>query len=75
MVYENFEIDKIDKLKEMVEQQADLRGLNVTIPYKQSVIEFLDELDAEASAIGAVNTIKISSGKLRGYNTDYIGFG
>jgi len=72
--YENFEIESIDKLKEIIPQQPDLRGLNVTIPYKQSVIAILDEVDSEANAIGAVNTIKISSGKLKGYNTDHIGF-
>jgi len=51
-----------------------LRGLNVTIPHKQTVIPYLDELDEAARGIGAVNVIKVSSGKLRGYNTDYIGF-
>lgn len=72
--YENFEIDDIRKLKEVVQRNSDLRGLNVTIPHKQTVIELLDDLDSEARAIGAVNTIKVSSGKLRGCNTDQVGF-
>lgn len=73
-MYENFEIDRIEKLREVILNNPDLRGLNVTIPHKQTVIALLDEVDAEANEIGAVNTIKISSGKLKGYNTDYIGF-
>lgn len=73
-VYENFEIADIAKLKEVVARHPQLRGLNVTIPHKQRVMELLDEADEEAKAIGAVNTIKITSGKLKGFNTDYIGF-
>ena len=49
-------------------------GLNVTIPYKESIIPFLDNVDEEALRIGAVNTIKVSDGKLTGYNTDIYGF-
>src|SRR5690606_10178364 len=51
-----------------------LRGLNVTIPYKTQVIPFLDELDGEAALIGAVNTINITNGKTKGFNTDVYGF-
>src|SRR5690606_21324654 len=52
-----------------------VKGLNVTIPYKQQIIPYLDSLDEDAKAIGAVNTIKIDvSGKLTGYNTDHFGF-
>lgn len=50
-------------------------GLNVTIPYKKDVIELLHDLDDVSSEIGAVNTVKITEGKTRGYNTDYFGFG
>ncbi|KMT21324.1 shikimate dehydrogenase [Clostridium cylindrosporum] len=50
-------------------------GLNVTIPYKSSVIPFMDEISSEAKAIGAINTIRFSNGKCYGYNTDYYGFG
>ncbi|MDZ4844923.1 MAG: shikimate dehydrogenase [Chitinophagales bacterium] len=73
-VYENFELPKIDLLRNVVAENPDLRGLNVTIPYKEAVIRYLDELSDDALEIGAVNTIKISSGKLKGFNTDYIGF-
>lgn len=51
------------------------RGINVTIPYKIKVMEFLDEISVEAKAIGAVNTIKFENGKTIGYNTDYFGIG
>ena len=50
------------------------KAINVTIPYKQTVIPYLDELDASAKKIGAVNTIVNKGGKLKGYNTDYFGF-
>lgn len=73
-VYENFELPKMELLKTIVAENPDLRGLNVTIPYKESVLRYLDELSDDAQEIGAVNTIKISSGKLKGCNTDYIGF-
>lgn len=72
--YHNFEIDSIDALREIVEENKDLLGLNVTIPYKESVIPLLDELTAEAQEIGAVNCIRILQGKLVGYNTDAYGF-
>ncbi len=73
-VYENFELPQIDGLKKVIAENPELRGLNVTIPYKEAVIRYLDELSDDALEIGAVNTIKISSGKLKGFNTDYIGF-
>lgn len=50
-------------------------GLNVTIPYKRAVMEYLDDISPEAEKIGAVNTIKFENGKMTGYNTDYYGFG
>ncbi|MBJ7879336.1 shikimate dehydrogenase [Gelidibacter salicanalis] len=72
--YENFDIDTILKFPEILEQ-GDLMGLNVTIPYKEQVIPYLDSLHETASEIGAVNTIKIyASGKTKGFNTDYYGF-
>ena len=56
-------------------QQPNLAGLNVTIPYKQTVLPFLDDIDDKALRIGAVNVIKkLNTGKLKGFNTDYIGF-
>ncbi len=76
--YENYEISNIDMLPEILDMYPDLRGLNVTIPYKEKVIPFLDSLSPEARAIGAVNVIRVShDGKkiiLKGYNSDVIGF-
>jgi shikimate dehydrogenase len=73
--YENFDIASIDLFPSIIENTNNLKGLNVTIPYKQDVMPFLDKIDKKAKAIGAVNTIKISKkGKLIGYNTDYYGF-
>jgi len=72
--YENFEIEKIALLGKIVADHPCLSGLNVTIPFKEAVIRYLDELSDDAREIGAVNTIKVSSGKLKGFNTDYIGF-
>ncbi|EON79134.1 Shikimate 5-dehydrogenase I alpha [Lunatimonas lonarensis] len=73
-VYDLYEIDDIQKLREVLDANPELVGLNVTIPYKLQVIPFLDQLDPACEAIGAVNTIKISQGRLLGYNTDYYGF-
>ena len=76
--YVNFEIDDIGRLMEIIAQYPSLSGLNVTIPYKQQVIPYMDEMDPDAAQIGAVNVIKfIGSGKnlkLKGYNSDIIGF-
>ena len=58
-VYENFEIPTIDLLPEVLDSNPDLRGFNVTIPYKQKVIPFLDSISPEARAIGAVNVVKV----------------
>ena len=56
-------------------EKREFKGINVTIPYKETVIPYLDEIDSSASKIGAVNTIVNRNGKLIGYNTDYYGFG
>ena len=76
--YENFEISSIDQLQEILDTNPNLRGLNVTIPYKEKVIEYLDSITPEAQAIGAVNVIRVSHEgkkiKLKGYNSDVIGF-
>lgn len=73
--YENFDIPEINFFTELVKNNPDLKGLNVTIPYKEAVIPFLDKLSKKAVEIGAVNTIKFTKkGKLKGYNTDYYGF-
>ncbi|MEE4284695.1 MAG: shikimate dehydrogenase [Mariniphaga sp.] len=76
--YENFEIEDISWFPDVVRNNPELIGLNVTIPYKQMVINFLNELDVAAEEVGAVNTIKIKrKGErilLKGYNTDTWGF-
>ncbi|MFM9989587.1 shikimate dehydrogenase family protein, partial [Flavobacterium sp.] len=73
--YENFDIQNIDKFTTILKNNPELIGLNVTIPYKEAIIPFLDELSENAQKIGAVNTIKISAnGKLFGDNTDFFGF-
>jgi len=73
--YENFDIQEISAFPEIIKNTPDLKGLNVTIPYKEAVIPYLDKLSKKAAKIAAVNTIKITKkGKLKGYNTDYYGF-
>ncbi|MGI6792830.1 shikimate dehydrogenase family protein [Bacteroides sp. KG68] len=77
--YVNFEIPTINDFMQVIEENPDLCGLNVTIPYKEQVIPFLDELDKDTAKIGAVNVIKIvrlpkGKVKLVGYNSDIIGF-
>ena len=77
--YINFEIPDINNFPEIIEANPNLHGLNVTIPYKEKVIPYLDELDKQTAAIGAVNVIKIirnngGKPKLIGYNSDIIGF-
>lgn len=72
--YDVFPLQRIELFKELCEREKNLAGLNVTIPYKEQIIPYLDELDEEAKAIGAVNTIKFTSGKRIGYNSDCFGF-
>jgi len=76
--YINFEIENISQLSRVIATHPDLEGINVTIPYKEQIIKFLDFTDEEAASIQAVNTIRIfRSGHhvtLRGYNTDIHGF-
>ena len=71
--YSNFDIENIS-LIESILQKNGISGYNVTIPYKQEIIKFLDEIDEVAKAIGAVNTIKKIDNKNIGFNTDSIGF-
>jgi len=74
--YQAYEIDSIEKLPQLIVDIPNLIGLNVTIPYKQSVFDYLIDIDEVAKNIGAVNTIKIdlTTQQLKGYNTDYYGF-
>ncbi|MES2620536.1 MAG: shikimate dehydrogenase [Bacteroidota bacterium] len=72
--YDLFPLVSIEEYPSLVKSNPDLIGLNVTIPYKELVIAFLDELSKEAREIGAVNCIKRNNGKLEGWNTDCYGF-
>lgn len=76
--YVNFEIPTIEDFPKVVASHPNLVGLNVTIPYKEKVISYLDELDKDAASIGAVNVIRIIRNKgkvtLKGYNSDVLGF-
>jgi len=69
-VYENFQLDTIKEFTALVNTDANLKGFNVTIPYKEEIIPFLHELDSAAKEIGAVNVIKVEDdGRLIGYNS------
>lgn len=70
--YINFDIDNLSELNNIF--NTDNFGFNVTIPYKEAIIPYLDSLDFHAEKIGAVNTIKLENGKKIGFNTDWIGF-
>lgn len=72
--FDLYEIPQIMDFEKVLSENPELEGMSVTIPYKQDVIPYLDELDPACEAIGAVNCIKIGPEKLKGYNTDYIGF-
>lgn len=73
-VYTNFQITDISKIRAWALNQHRLVGFNVTIPYKESIIPFLDHIDPTARLAGAVNTVLVQNRKLIGYNTDVIGF-
>lgn len=72
-LYSNIEIDSIEEIKRVFET-PDLKGLNVTIPYKESIIPFLDDISEEAKKIGAVNVIQFKEEKKIGHNSDAFGF-
>lgn len=73
--YQFFEIDEISSFQEVIKLIPKIYGLNVTLPYKTSIMPYLQELDERARRIGAVNTIEfLSNGLLKGWNTDYLGF-
>jgi shikimate dehydrogenase len=73
-IYEIFDLPGITEFPKLLEQYPDLAGLNVTIPYKEAVIPFLDHLEEQAREIGAVNTLRFFKNRVEGYNTDVIGF-
>lgn len=73
--YHNFDVETINRLPKIIAEHKGIKGLNVTIPFKEEVISLMDRVDKEAQKIGAVNTIKIlKDGRLAGYNTDHYGF-
>lgn len=72
--YQNFDMKSIDEITPIINKYPELCGLNVTIPYKEAILPYLDEIDGTAKEIGAVNVVKIKDGKLKGYNTDAYGF-
>jgi shikimate dehydrogenase len=71
--YANYELESIEKFPDLIANHH-FSGLNVTIPFKESILPFLDELSPEAEAIGAVNVVAFENGRLKGYNTDAFGF-
>ncbi len=71
--YELFELPSIEHITELISSTPELCGFNITIPYKQQIIPYLDSIDIEAERIGAINCVRIVDGKLHGYNTDIVG--
>ncbi len=72
--FEAFPIESINQFPALLKNNPSLKGLSVTIPYKEQVLQYIDEISDEVKAIGATNSIKISNGKLTAYNTDIVGF-
>lgn len=74
--YEKYEIAPEDSLKAMIQKfiETGIKGFNITVPYKETVIPYLDSIEDKASKMGAVNTVLIHEGKLKGYNTDGAGY-
>lgn len=73
--YKNFSLESINYFPNLLKEHPDLGGLNVTVPYKEEIIPFLDMLSPKAAEIGAVNVIRFEkNGHLKGYNSDYYGF-
>ena len=73
-VYDLFPLDSIQDFPKLLAQNPNFKGINVTIPYKEAVLPYLDKIDEAAKEMGAVNTIKFVDGELHGYNTDCYGF-
>ena len=73
-IYQNIELDNIADIIPFVKEHKNLKGFNVTVPYKEEIIPFLDEIDSVSKEVGAVNTVKVENGRLKGFNTDVIGF-
>ncbi|NCI49257.1 shikimate dehydrogenase [Sediminibacterium roseum] len=73
-VYDNFSLPDIEELRAVLERYKDLRGFNITIPYKKQVLGFLHESTDAVKAMGACNCVDIKNGALKGHNTDVVGF-
>ncbi len=73
-IYENFELSSAHSFSELIQRFPNLCGLNVTLPYKEAIIPYLDALSPESKAIQAVNVIRFTPQGLIGYNSDYYGF-
>jgi len=72
--YQTFDISEVNQFKKLLKDKS-IKGFNVTIPYKETIVPLLDKLNSKSAQIGAVNTIKVTkNGLLKGYNTDYYGF-
>ena len=71
--YKNFEINNLNSLRELISKN-NLSGLNVTIPFKEQILNYVDDLDYSAEKIGSINTIKVNKNKITGFNTDADGF-
>ena len=72
--YETFDWEDISEIRQLLDKHPDLKGFNVTIPYKEAIIPYLDEIDETAKEVGAVNTVKVlENSRLKGFNTDIIG--
>ncbi len=72
--YQLFELENIEDIRGLISNSPNLQGFNITIPYKESIIPYLDVVDDVVREIGACNCVKIINGKLHGFNTDVIGF-
>lgn len=72
--YENFELPSISDFKALLDSHPELEGLNITIPYKEAVLPYLDVQSKVVKEVGACNCIKFSEGRLYGFNTDVVGF-
>lgn len=73
-LYQHFDLKTVEGVRGVLEKYPDLCGFNVTIPYKKAIIPLLDEMDPISKEVGAVNVVRITEGKLKGFNTDVYGF-
>lgn len=72
--FQNYDIQTVERILDIIAEHPELCGFNVTYPYKEAIIPLLDELDDTARKIGAVNVVKVENGKTKGYNSDIYGF-